>query len=144
MIQTPGNAIVEENAMASPEARPGRTVTVTVRDQHGLPQAGDAVVAIRVDGRPRGLVHLGEGAASGTISLASADALVELELRSGAIPQRIVLPPGQDSHEFRIVGGEALVRKAKIPPVARCPDGTTNSPCVTCRDGDETWTICVS
>jgi hypothetical protein len=27
-------------------------------------------------------------------------------------------------------------------PVPRCPDGTTGSPCVICRDGNNEWIIC--
>jgi hypothetical protein len=75
-----------------------------------------------------------------TIEINDPNASVELQVTVDDEVQRGYLPPGQDSIRFDFK--TVVLVKAKVPPVARCPDGTTGSPCVVCRDGNDTWRIC--
>jgi hypothetical protein len=136
-----------------------------VQDHRGRP-VPSALVEIYVNGRPRGTVNTGWGVNESTVTISDANASVDVKVAVADEVQQAHLGPGQDSirFEFRAIAGLPWVPSAllgiwnllgiggsmtglagyfgKAPPVARCPDGTTGSPCVLCRDGDETWRIC--
>lgn len=122
----------------APHWPPARIISIAVRDIHGQPATADVKIAI--NGRPKGSIFTGFGVSQSTVEIYDLNASVELEATMGGQTQRATLVPGVDSirFDFEI---EALVR-AKAPPVARCPDGTTGRPCVICRDGNDTWKIC--
>lgn len=65
---------------------------------------------------------------------------IGLEATLLGITRSLVLDAQQDVVEFTF---KALPRfRVPVPPVVRCPDGTTGSPCVTCSDGNATWRMC--
>lgn len=117
---------------------PARLIRIAIRDIHGQPAMAD--VDITINGRPSGSIFTGSGVSESTIEITDPNASVELQATMAGQVQSGYVLPGQDSirFDFKTV---ALV-KAKVPPVARCPDGTTGAPCVTCRDGNDTWKIC--
>src|SRR5579863_969538 len=122
----------------APTGPPARIVRIAVRDIHGQPATAD--VKIVINGRPSGSIFTGSGVSQSTVEIYDSNATVQLEATMAGQVRRANLSPGEDSIRFDF-DIEALVR-AKAPPVARCPDGTTGMPCVICRDGDDTWKIC--
>jgi hypothetical protein len=117
----------------------GRNITILTRDRFGNPMVGSQI-EIFVQGRFAGTILTGLGG-RGTISLGSLTGSVRVRATGGSLPpQQVDVPPLSDQVEIDL--GTAPLVKAKIPPIATCPDGTTGSPCVTCHDGSETWRIC--
>lgn len=119
----------------------GRRVSIEAYDGSG--GAAGAVIEVRVNGHDAGHLDLGSGA-SNPISIAVNDegALIELSARFGNERQRAELPPGLNQVVFRF--HSVVLHLAGRAPVAHCPDGTSGSPCVTCRDArtGDTWTMC--
>jgi hypothetical protein len=123
----------------TPTGSPVRLIKISVHDRHGQP-ASAAEIDIAINGRPSGSIFTGWGVDESTIEINDPNAYVELQVTVAGQTQRANLPPGQDPHTFQFQ--TVALYKAKPPPVARCPDGTTGAPCVTCRDGNHTWRIC--
>jgi len=126
-------------ALSDNPPNPTRLIKIAIRDIHGQP-APAAGVEIAIDGRPSGSIFTGQGVTESTIGLDDRYAVVQLRVTVDGQTQVAVLAPDQDSIQFNF--STSVLFKAQVPPVARCPDGTTGSPCVTCRDGTDTWMIC--
>jgi hypothetical protein len=121
---------------------PARRITIAIQDADGVPLAG-ALVRITVDGQSLGILQTGaDPAGVSSLSLQGEDlwATVSLHATYGSQTQDATLPPGEDNHVF-VFDAVAMVR-SKGPAVARCPDGTSNSPCVDCSSGTRQWRIC--
>jgi len=119
----------------------GRTITIALRDRFGARlSAGE--IEISINGQPRGSIFTGSsGVGESVIEIGDPHATVSVKASAndGAV-LLADLPPGTDFYQFDFQTAPLI--KANLPPVARCPDGTTGSPCVTCTDGIDTWRIC--
>ena len=125
--------------MSATIADSGRNITILTRDRFGNPMEG-AQIEVFVQGRSVGTIFTGPSG-QGTIYLGSLTGSVRVRATGGSLPpQQVDVPPLSQQVEIDL--GIAPLVKAKIPPIATCPDGTTGSPCVTCNDGSETWRIC--
>ncbi len=125
----------------SPDAT-ARRITIVVQDREGVPLSG-AAVRIAADGQSLGILQTGGdavGPSSLTLQGEDVAATVELQASYGGQTQNASLPPGVNDQVF-IFDAVAMVR-SKGPAVARCPDGTSNSPCVDCINGTRQWRIC--
>lgn len=114
-----------------------RQLQIAVFGATGAPFEG-AIATLMLDGRFAGKVASG----SRPITVYFSSPWNSLAVRVAAGGHLLVesIKPDQDLVEFHFpVAQRFAVRGA---PVAECPDGTTGSPCVTCRSGRKTWRIC--
>ena len=118
----------------------GRRVWITAVDGSGGP-AG-ASIKVFFNGADAGLLDLGTGTRD-PVSIEVSDPNCSIELVASYSGQtlRRELPPSLDHVTLRFSG---VIRFAgPRRPLATCPDGTSGSPCVQCRDGTgRTWEMC--
>lgn len=117
-----------------------RTVAIVITDPTNAPAAG-VRVKVLIDGASAGHFETGSGSARPMRVTAPADATIDLEVIALGQQQQVRLAQGQTS--VRLTVASMLRFAIQVPPVATCPDQTTGSPCVTCRDATGEWELCV-
>jgi hypothetical protein len=117
---------------------PTRVITIEVVDGSGRPLPGVSI-AVTIDGSFAGSIQTGSDSQAVTLEVDSAATVTVVAELLGQ-QQGAVLAP--DSSGARLVFGQAPHFAGTIPAIARCPDGTTGSPCVICRKGSATWKMC--
>lgn len=118
----------------------GRRIEIFVQDAAGRPVAG-VTVSVTLNGRNAGKIVIGsrsEGRAS--IELVDGDGSVELIAGLLGLTLTESVAPQQTKVLFQFQQAPRYALPVKA--VATCPDGTSNSPCVVCRDGADTWKLC--
>jgi hypothetical protein len=118
----------------------GRKVSIRAIDGNGKPSGG--VVDVRIDGQPAGRIDLGTGSEDPiSIEVSKPNSLIQVSGRFLGQEISVDLPPGEDYAELHFSGSARFAAGRR--PLAHCPDGTTGSPCVQCRDASgATWEMC--
>lgn len=114
-----------------------RKFLVEVVDLTGV-QLDGANIHFEVNDSSVGSVFDSQGSAS--IEIADQDAVITIRVDHDFETQVVSVPAGAGSHRF--VFDHTSRAPAKGTPSARCPDGTTGQPCVTCNIGGSTVRIC--
>lgn len=114
-----------------------RKFLVEVVDPMGVPLDG-ADIHFEVNGSGAGSVFSSQGNAS--IEIDDQDVIITIRVDHDLETQIASVPAGVGSHRF--VFDNASRGLTKGSPSARCPDGTTGQPCVTCNIGGSTVRIC--
>jgi len=118
----------------------GRMVSISVVDLYDQP-AGGAQIELTLNGQFAGTIDTGSGTAGPmTLEVRNPEITVALKVTVLGVTQAATLRPGQDTMKFVFPSVPQFA--TRVPPVVRCPDGTTGSPCVVCRDGGEFWKLC--
>jgi hypothetical protein len=111
--------------MSAPAAT---AIAIQALDQSGRPAVG-VVMDIHINGAHAGSVHSGTGSAQ--IEFAAPNANVTIVATFDGLTQTATAAPGQDTVVFHFPKA-APQRLGSFQSRARCPDGTTGSPCVDC------------
>lgn len=114
-----------------------RRLFVDVLDPMGSPIHG-ADIHFEVNGMEIGSVLSSEGNAN--IELGDQDVTITIRVIVGSETQVISLNSDVGAHRFVFSNAPRTITAAS--PSARCPDGTTGQPCVTCNVGGSTVRIC--
>lgn len=117
--------------------RSTRRLLVEVVDPAGVAIQG-ADIHFEIDGVQVGSVFSSQGNAS--IEMDDQDVEITISAIVGFETQAISLRASVGAHRFVFANVPRAV--AKGTPSARCPDGTTGQPCVTCNIGGSTVRIC--
>lgn len=125
-------------SQSDPSMPRSRTVLISVVDSSGAPLPG-ADIAFTLDGRPAGVLLNTKGHDA---TLKVNDDRLEIGLKVRLLGQTQVAVVGRNQDSVRFVFNVIARHVTALPPRVRCPDGTTGSPCVTCRDGAVIWRIC--
>lgn len=114
-----------------------RKLLVEVVDQAGVPVQG-ADIHFEINGIKVGSVFGSQGNAS--IEMNNQDVEITICVIVGFETQAVSLHASVGAHRF--VFNNAPYAVVKGTPSARCPDGTTGQPCVTCHIGGSTVRLC--
>jgi hypothetical protein len=131
-----GNAGYLETA----DAERTRTIRVSAVDSAGGPVG--AVVNVSVFGVKLGSLQLSEDGAEGLIELPDQFHTVQLNARLQDQILSTLVEHGETAHQFIFSG---LHLRTIVAPLAqaRCPDGTTGTPCVICTVSGIKVRLCV-
>lgn len=121
-----------------PSRRASREVRIRVLNADHKPAEG-AEVFFSIDDEPCGSVTIGRNGQA-SLRTQNQDAIIDVLARYGKNEQRASLQRGMDKHDFDF--DFVIHIREHVPPVARCPDGTTGQPCVECDIDGETIRIC--
>lgn len=117
-----------------------RLIEIRTLDSADRPIAG-ANITVTINGRPGGKMRTGSNSQSpATLELDDAEASVELLAEFRGQTRSAEVAPEQNAVLFKFEA--ALHFPLLLPAIAECPDGTTGSPCVICRDGPDVWKMC--
>lgn len=121
----------------------GRKVSIALLDASGA-AADSAELRVLLNGVFAGVMDLGTGG-GGRITLEIDDPQVHIALQARLLGQSIDIevPPYQDSVtlQFAVLAPRFSLGRQGY---AECPDGSTGSPCVTCKDANGVeWRMCV-
>jgi hypothetical protein len=125
--------------MASGEAERIRVIKIGAVDTQGLSVDGYAVEIFIAD-RPVG-AFVGGRDHRATVEVNESVGTITLVGSYG--DQRIILPVPRGTNEQRFVFARAKGVAAPARAEARCPDGSTGTPCVICQVGPLRVRICV-
>jgi hypothetical protein len=115
-----------------------RQIRIRVFDADRRPAEG-ADLAFFIDNVPYGSVTIGN-TGQATFEQRDTRTTVEVMASFGGSEQRAQLTPKVNSFNFNF--DIRLAFRARRPPIARCPDGTTGQPCVECVIDGEKIRIC--
>jgi hypothetical protein len=132
--------MADVHAQHQPFRPGGRTIEVSVTDRDHHRVVG-AQVLFLIDGAPAGQVQIGSNRSGPvTIEIGNAAATVEVRASLFGEAKSAIVPPTE--HSVTFVFDHAPLFAGAMESVAQCPDGTTGSPCVICRSGEDTWRMC--
>jgi hypothetical protein len=117
----------------------GRLIHIDVLGPYSDRAAG-AEIEFLIDGTPAGTVTVGSGSGPVVFEASDPNATVDVRVSLLLQAQTARLAPGQD--HVRFVFESVPHFAAGVRGSAQCPDGTSGSPCVTCRSGKSTWRMC--
>nr|WP_314121758.1 hypothetical protein [uncultured Brevundimonas sp.] len=112
-----------------------QAVTIEVVNADGMSLIGAQIQVFK------GSELIGEATSSGTTTLQFEDLdALTIEASIGGVRRSIRAPRGGEVHQL-ILPIARFVEVAAIP-IARCADGTSGQPCVTCKVGGKEIKIC--
>lgn len=116
-----------------------RTIAVSAVDAAG--RSVPAEISVEVDHINAGSVQLGRDAPRATIEVPREVEHVALAARYFDQRLGVQLGRNEDTYEFEF--SAMIYKEAPLAPEARCPNGTTGTPCVVCKIGGISVRLCV-
>jgi hypothetical protein len=118
-----------------------RTLLISAFDNEGRPAAG-AEIVVFIHGTYVGAFTIDDESRSASLEIPDVSANVRLVAEFSGVTLTSDIGMTDHAHEFRFPVVAPLER-ALSPAEARCADGTTGRPCVTCTVGGTQVRICV-